>query len=147
MFKITNWIDGALYDEGKTKYFTKNEEVKLIVDRINTSKKQVYLTETRTKITNKNKTYNYKKSQNFKFETEAFQLKFFLEKKVGDKVKCTYKNYTEKLGHFFTIYKGFDGFLYDPKFNNNGYTQGKEYEMIIDDMNKSERKLSLKRKK
>tara|TARA_R110000868_G_scaffold159110_1_gene387606 strand:- start:7180 stop:11481 length:4302 start_codon:yes stop_codon:yes gene_type:complete len=147
LFKITNWIDGALYDEGKTKYFTKNEEVKLIVDRINTSKKQVYLTETRTKITNKNKTYNYKKSQNFKFETEAFQLKFFLEKKVGDKVKCTYKNYTEKLGHFFTIYKGFDGFLYDPKFNNNGYTQGKEYEMIIDDMNKSERKLSLKRKK
>lgn len=147
LFKIDNLFDGALFDKGKAKTFTANEEAKLIIERINSSKKQVYLKERLVKSIRKKKSYSNKKNSNYKHETEAFQLKFFLEKKVGDKVKCSYKNHKEKLGHFFTIYKGFDGFMYDPKFNEKNYISGNEYEMIIDGINKYKRQVTLIRKK
>lgn len=147
LFKIDNFIDGALFDKGKTKTFTSNEETKLVIERINLPKRQVYLKERFVKSIRNKKSYSNRKNSNYKLETEAFQLKFFLEKKAGDKVKCSYKNYKEKLGHFFTIHKGFDGFLYDPKLNEKSYVIGDEYEMIIDSMNKSKRQVALKRKK
>ena len=112
----------------------------MVVEKINVSKKQVYLKESQVKSVRNKKSYS-----NNNLETEAFQLKFFLEKKVGD--KCFYKNHKEKLGHFFTIYKGFDGFLYDPKLNEKNYVSGKEYEMIVVSINKSKRQVTLKRKK
>ena len=142
LFKIDNLIDGALFDKGKTKSFVVNEEAKLIIEKINLSKKQVYLKEVRI-IKKKKKSITH----NYRFETQAFQLKFFTENKVGDSIECIYKDHKEKLGHFFSIYKGFDGFLYDPDFTEKNYVVGNRYELIIHSINKSKRQVTLKRKK
>ncbi|WP_158848506.1 AAA domain-containing protein [Algibacter sp. L1A34] len=146
-FTIDDLIDGSLYDSKGTKSFIKGEETMLLIKNLDTKLERVYLKEISGNFKKKIQNNSYKKTKDSQLRTKAFQLKFFLEKKVGDKVMCSYKNYTKNLGHFFSIYKGFDGLLYDPNNKEKSYTNGNEYEMIIHSIDKSKRQVSLKSKK
>ncbi|MBO3096821.1 AAA domain-containing protein [Gelidibacter pelagius] len=146
-FNVDGLIDGSLYDYEGTKSFIKGEETMLLIKDLDSKSERVYLKENSGNFKKKIQNSSYKKTRDSQLRTKAFQLKFFLEKKVGDKVMCRYKNYTENLGHFFIIYNGFDGLLYDPNNKEKSYINDIEYEMIIHSIDKSKRQVSLKSKK
>ena len=147
LFNIEGLVDGTLYDHGRKKSFEVGAETKLLVKDFDKKLKRIYLKEKYLNTKVGKKVYSNKENQDLDIETQTFQLKFFVEKKIGDKVKCFYKNHAKGIGHFFTIHKNFCGFIYDPNYKIKDYLKGNEYEMIIDSMNKSKRQVTLKRKK
>lgn len=146
-FTINKLINGSLYDHNSTKSFAKNVEINLLIKKIDKKLKRFYLKEILSNPKRENRKPNSSiKKMNYKFDTEKFQLKFFIEKKVGDQVKCLYKNHKVKLGHFFNIYKEFDGLLYDPAYMERDYLEGNEYELTIKSINKQKRQVTLMKK-
>ncbi len=147
IFKIENLIDGALFDKGKVKSFLVNDEIKLVVERINLTKKQVYLKEIATNSGRKKKACSKRKRHNNQREKKVFQLKFFSEYEIGDNIKCNYKWHTKGVGHFFEIFKGFDGLMYDSDFKMTKYVSNREYDMLISKMDKHKAQVTLISKK
>ncbi|QHI38657.1 ATP-dependent RecD-like DNA helicase [Kordia antarctica] len=147
IFNIENLIDGALFDKGKTKSFQDSEKIKLVVEKINIAKKKFYLKETVTNSARKKAIHSNKKTPNHQLETKMFQLKFFNEHKVGDVVKCRYKWHIKGLGHFFEIFKGLDGLMYDSDFKMTTYVSKREYNMFISKIDKYKKQITLIGKK
>ncbi|MCP4158874.1 MAG: AAA family ATPase [Deltaproteobacteria bacterium] len=147
IFKIENLINGALFDKGKVKSFQVNEEIKLVVEKINTNRKQIYLKKKVTHSRRKKNVYSEKKTDNNQLETKVFQLKFFNEYKEGDSIRCRYKCHSKGLGHFFEIFKGFDGLMYDPDFKITKLVSNREYDMLISKMDKYKAQVTLISKK
>ena len=147
IFKIENLIEGALFDKGKTKSFLIDDEIKLLIEKINLKKKQIYLKEIFTISGRKRKANSKRKSQKNELETKVYQLKFFSEHKVGDPINCKYQRHVKGLGHFFEIFKGFNGLMFDSDFKMTEYVSNREYDMYISKMNKNKAEVTLISKK
>jgi len=128
---------------------SKNEEKGNFIDINNLSvenkfdKAKRHKNQKSIKSSDKNRTKQY----NHQHETKMFQLKFFNEHKVGDIVKCRYKWHTKGLGHFFEIFKGFDGLMYDSDFKMTTYVSKLEYNMFISKIDKHKMQVTLIGKK
>jgi len=151
-FEIEFGFDCFMYDPSKTKKFTLGDECELFITKLDPEERKVSVSDSRkanqrpNQQTKKQIHSNTRKPKASNLQRDANKLKFFNSQKEGDVIQANFKN-SVKFGHFFELLNGFDGLLYDPKKEHDGFIKGRKYDVKITKMDNRTGKVSLGLKK